>query len=59
MQYLKKIRLNKARFMIAREGLKVNASAERVGYESISQFSREFKRYFLISPKDAKDIIYI
>lgn len=59
IQYLKKTRLNKARFMIVREGLKVNTAAENVGYESVSQFSREFKRHFSISPKDAREVIPI
>lgn len=50
VQYLKKIRLNKARDFILQDGMKVYAAADRVGYESASQFSREFKRYFGSSP---------
>ncbi len=46
MQYLKKIRLTKARDMILQEKEKVYIAADSVGYESTSQFSREFKRYF-------------
>lgn len=59
IQYLKKARLNKARFMIVQEGMRVNTAAEQVGYESVSQFSREFKRFFNISPSMAKNVIYI
>ncbi len=46
MQYLKKVRLNKARDLIIREKEKVYIAADSVGYESTSQFSRESKRYF-------------
>lgn len=53
VQYLKKIRLSKARDFILQDGMKAYIAAERVGYESASQFSREFKRYFGQSPSDA------
>jgi len=52
IQYLKKIRLVKARAFITESGLRVNEAARKVGYESVSQFSREFKRYHGASPKD-------
>lgn len=32
------------------DGLKASVAAVRVGYESPSQFSREFKRYFGVTP---------
>ncbi len=50
MQYLKKIRLYKARDFIMQEEIKTYVAADKVGYESVSQFSREFKRYFGKSP---------
>lgn len=50
MQYLKKVRLTKARDLIMQEKEKVYIAADSVGYESTSQFSREFKRYFGESP---------
>ena len=50
LQYLKSIRLHKARMMMVHEGLRAGMAAERVGYESSSQFSREFKRLFGASP---------
>jgi AraC-like DNA-binding protein len=34
------------------EGLGAGVAAGRVGYESPSQFSREFKRFFGSSPAD-------
>ncbi len=50
IQYLKKIRLNKARDLLQQQGLKVKDAALEVGYESAAQFSREFKRYFKKNP---------
>ncbi|EQB7115965.1 AraC family transcriptional regulator N-terminal domain-containing protein [Escherichia coli] len=35
---------------IIHDGMKASAAAMRVGYESASQFSREFKRYFGVTP---------
>lgn len=52
LQYLKTYRLHKARMMMMYDGLKASAAALRVGYESASQFSREFKRYFGVTPSD-------
>ncbi|STW03581.1 putative ARAC-type regulatory protein [Klebsiella pneumoniae subsp. rhinoscleromatis] len=46
LQYLKNYRLHKARMLMIHDGMKASAAAMRVGYESPSQFSREFKRYF-------------
>lgn len=34
LQYLKTVRLHKARMLMAHEGLRAGAAAERVGYES-------------------------
>jgi AraC-like DNA-binding protein len=52
MQYLKKIRLTRARDLIVQENMKAYIAADKVGYESSSQFSREFKRYFGQSPAE-------
>jgi AraC-like DNA-binding protein len=52
MQYLKKIRLTKAKDLMVQESMKAYIAADKVGYESPSQFSREFKRYFGQSPAD-------
>ncbi|KHN50150.1 AraC family transcriptional regulator [Pectobacterium fontis] len=52
LQYLKSYRLHKARVMMINEGLRAGVAATRVGYESVSQFSREFKRYFGATPSD-------
>jgi AraC-like DNA-binding protein len=52
LQYLKTVRLHKARMMMAQELVGASVAATRVGYESASQFSREFKRMFGFSPVD-------
>lgn len=51
LQYLKNYRLHKARMLMIHDGMKASAAAMRVGYESPSQFSREFKRYFGLTPE--------
>ena len=53
VQYLKSVRLHKARDLIVNEGAGAAQAALSVGYESASQFSREFKRFFGASPTDA------
>lgn len=58
IQYTKKIRLNKARQYIVHEKVRAVTAAERVGYESQTQFSREFKRYFGVSPSQATKLGY-
>ncbi len=55
LQYLKTTRLHKARMLMVYEGLRAGVAAERVGYESSSQFSREFKRLFGASPVEAAE----
>jgi len=55
VQYIKSIRLNKAKVLMTQEGLNAHSAALQVGYESASQFNREYKRYFGITP--AKDAI--
>lgn len=51
-RYLQTIRLHKAQVMMV-AGTSVAETARRVGYESPSQFSREFKRLFSRSPREA------
>jgi len=52
MQYLKSTRLHQARLLMVRNGYSVAVAASQVGYESGSQFSREFKRLFGRTPSD-------
>lgn len=61
IQYIKAMRLHQARLLMIRHGLSANTASERVGYESASQFSREFKRMFGRSPleeaRHLKDVL--
>ena len=52
VQYLKSIRLHKARALMLQGDHNASTAASRVGYSSLSQFSREFKRYFGNSPSN-------
>ena len=51
LRYLQTIRLHKAQVLMV-AGTPVAEAARRVGYESPSQFSREFKRLFGGTPKE-------
>jgi len=50
MQYLKSTRLHQARLLMVRQDLTAEAAGHAVGYTSPSQFSREFKRLFGLTP---------
>ncbi|MGH1342794.1 MAG: AraC family transcriptional regulator [Nannocystales bacterium] len=53
IQYLKTVRLHRARVLMLSDGLSAGEAAFQVGYQSQSQFSREFKRLFGTTPKQA------
>jgi AraC-like DNA-binding protein len=46
LQYQKHVRLQAARHLIFNESINAASAAHRVGYESPSQFSREYRRLF-------------
>ena len=50
MQYIKSTRLHQARLLMVRNELTAEAAAHAVGYASPSQFSREFRRLFGLTP---------
>nr|WP_118183718.1 AraC family transcriptional regulator [Paraburkholderia phosphatilytica] len=50
MQYVKSTRLHQARLLMLREELTADTASHAVGYTSTSQFSREFKRLFGLTP---------
>ncbi|MFT4270178.1 MAG: AraC family transcriptional regulator [Pantoea sp.] len=50
VQYIKSVRLHQARLMMIRDNVTAAGAAARVGYESASQFNREFRRLFGRSP---------
>jgi AraC-like DNA-binding protein len=57
LQYQKQLRLLEARRMMAFNESNVETAAFKVGYESPSQFSREYARMFGVPPK--RDIVSI
>jgi AraC-like DNA-binding protein len=50
MQYVKSTRLHQARLLMLRQELTAEAAGHAVGYTSPSQFTREFKRLFGLTP---------
>lgn len=54
MQYQKQLRLYEARRLMLAEGLDVGEAGYTVGYQSPSQFSREYRRLYGLSP--ARDV---
>jgi AraC-like DNA-binding protein len=55
MQYLKSTRLHQARLLMLRNHMTAATACTQVGYESASQFSREFRRLFGRSPTEEVD----
>jgi AraC-like DNA-binding protein len=51
LQYQKWLRLNEAKRLMLNEHMDVASAAFKVGYESPSQFSREYGRLFGAPPK--------
>ncbi|MGN6090720.1 MAG: AraC family transcriptional regulator [Luteibacter jiangsuensis] len=51
LQFQKQLRLLEARRLLTAEGVNVAEAAHQVGYESASQFSREYSRMFGNPPK--------
>ncbi|RUR33599.1 AraC family transcriptional regulator [Vreelandella nanhaiensis] len=49
-QYVKRLRLIKAQQLLLQNNHNVNQAASAVGYRSVPQFSRDYKRYFGESP---------
>jgi len=52
MQYVKSVRLHQARMLMVRQEMTAAAASHAVGYESASQFNREFKRLFGLPPAE-------
>ncbi len=51
LQYQKQLRLHHARALMLGQGLDAAAAGHRVGYESASQFNREYRRLFGAPPR--------
>ena len=57
LQYQKQFRLQAARHRMLMDGLDATNAAYEVGYESLSQFSREYSRFFGLPPmRDIKTL---
>ncbi len=55
LQYQKQIRLQTARQRMLMDGMDATSAAYEVGYESVSQFNREYSRFFGLPPmRDVK-----
>lgn len=52
MQYVKSVRLHQARLLMVRQAMTAAVASHAVGYESPSQFNREFKRLFGLPPAE-------
>ncbi len=50
MQYVKSTRLHQARLLMVRKAMTAEAAGHAVGYASSSQFTREFRRLFGLTP---------
>lgn len=57
VQYQKHLRLHEARRLMLVEGLDVGNAGHRVGYQSPSQFSREYSRLYGMSPARDMDSV--
>lgn len=51
LQYQKQLRLHEARRLMFADGVECATAGHRVGYESASQFSREYRRLFGAPPR--------
>jgi len=52
IQYQRRIRLQEARKSLLIESINIGEASVRVGYESHSQFSKDYRQYFGRLPKD-------
>lgn len=59
VQYQKQLRLHEARRLMLVEGLDVGNAGHRVGYQSPSQFSREYSRLYGLSPARDMDAVRV
>ncbi|WP_229505300.1 helix-turn-helix domain-containing protein [Massilia mucilaginosa] len=59
LQFQKRLRLIEARRLMMSDGVSASSAAFAVGYESVSQFTREYGRMFGLPPmKDATERIH-
>jgi AraC-like DNA-binding protein len=56
MQYLKAVRLHRARQILGQSQRLASDIAFEVGYQSASQFSRDYKRQFGVTPSEGRQL---
>ena len=56
MRYLREVRLDRARSLLAEGGARVSEAALEVGFESPAHFTREFKRRFGVAPSRSLEV---
>ena len=56
LQYQKELRLIEAKRLLSEEAASVSAAAYEVGYESPTQFSREYSRMFGVTPRNDRPV---
>lgn len=55
MQFVTRVRMERAANLLVTESMSISAIAHQVGYNSLSSFSREFKRRFGAAPRDYRE----
>lgn len=58
LQFQKRLRLIEARRLLVSNSVSVTSAAAHVGYESPTQFSREFARMFGVSPRGYRQAVF-
>jgi len=53
-KFLEQCRMEKAKYLLENEDININEVAEFLGYKYQSNFSKVFKQYFNINPRDVK-----
>lgn len=56
-QFLDQLRNNEARYLLSQPNILISEIAELVGYSSVSHFSRQFKKWNGMSPKEYKEYL--
>ncbi|NOU91669.1 helix-turn-helix domain-containing protein [Paenibacillus sp. LMG 31456] len=55
--YLVEVRMNQAKLMLLDQQLKIYQVANLVGYENSEHFSKLFKEYFGVTPKEYRRLV--
>jgi len=54
-KYLDQLRYNQSKFLLHQPKLSVNEISEIIGYQNLSHFSRQFKKWSSLSPKEYRE----